>query len=102
MVRKMGNAVLLQLVLACVMPLSLWAKNLVPNPGFETPATGVTPGTTVSYTDYCLGGDSAAADWLVWINSCGTDISTTLVPSTAPSGGSYMLHVVTTGVYNGI
>lgn len=33
--------------------------------GFETPATGVTPGTTVSCTDYRLAGDSDAADWLV-------------------------------------
>jgi len=102
MLRKFRNAVLMQVAVACLMPFPIWAQNLLPNPGFETPATGVTPGTTVTYTNYCLGGDSAAADWLIWINTCGTDISTTLLPSTAPKGGSYMIHVVTNGVNNGI
>lgn len=102
MLRKIANSVLLQVALACLMPLTMSAANLVPNPGFETPATGVTPGTPVSYTDFCEGGTSAAADWLVWVNTCPSDISTTLLPSTAPNGGSYMLHVVTNGAENGI
>ena len=89
-------------VLLCSFPLGLWSQNLLQNPGFEKPANGVPPGTPVAYTDFCAEGDSAAADWTVFVNSCGSEISTTLVPSTAPGGGKYMLHVVTSGAGNGI
>jgi hypothetical protein len=102
MIRKLTNILLLQAVLACLMPLTLSAQNLLHNPGFEKPATGVPPGTPVAYTDYCLGGATAAADWDVWVNTCGTNISTELIPSTLPVGGKYMMHVVTTGTLNGI
>lgn len=101
-VRRIGSAMLAQAALACALPLTIPAQNLLPNPGFEKPAAGVTPGTTVSYTNFCNGGTSAAASWQTWVNTCGTDISTTLVPSTAPKGGSYMMRVVTTGPVNGI
>lgn len=99
---QLGNAVLLQAALACLIPLTTWGQNLVLNPGFEHPAKGVSPGTTVTYTDACMGGTTAAAEWSAWINTCPGDISTTLVPSTAPNGGSYMIHVVTNGIDNGI
>ena len=99
---RIGRVALAHLTLACALPLTMTAQNLVKNPGFENPATGVPPGTTVSYTSFCNAGKSAAAVWLVWVNTCGSDISTTLVPSTALSGGNYMLHVVTTASENGI
>jgi hypothetical protein len=102
MIRKLRNILFVQVALACLMPLTLSAQNLLSNPGFEKPATGVPPGTPVDYTDYCEGGSSAAAAWYVWVNACGTDISTELIPSTLPGGGKYMMHVVTTGTANGI
>jgi hypothetical protein len=102
MLRKVRIILLVQAALACLMPLTLSAQNLLTNPGFEKPAAGVAPGTLVAYTDFCEAGSSAAAVWSVFVNSCGTDISTELVPSTAPEGGKYMIHVVTTGNANGI
>jgi len=93
---------LAQFTVACALPLTMMAGNLVKNAGFEIPATGVPVGTPVSYTGFCNGGTTAAAVWLAWVNTCGSDISTTLVPSTAPSGGNYMLHVVTTAAESGI
>jgi len=106
MFRKIGKAVLAQVTLACALPLAIPAANLLQNPGFEEPAPGVPPGKTVSYTmTSCqtgTGGPSAAAGWGIWVNTCGTEVSTTLVPSTAPNGGNYMLHVVTDGLSNGI
>jgi len=102
MLRKLRNILLALTALSCLMPMTLWAQNLIPNPGFENPAPGVAPGTPVAYTNFCFGGTSAAANWTVWINSCGTNISTELVASTLPGGGKYMMHVVTTGNANGI
>jgi hypothetical protein len=103
MLRKTGNAILAQVVLACLMPLTIWAQNLVPNGGFEIPAPGVPPGTPVSYTNYCGdAGTSAAADWVVSVDVCGGNLTTTLVPSTAPHGGKYMIHIVTDSVNSGI
>jgi|HubBroStandDraft_1064217.scaffolds.fasta_scaffold00330_14 hypothetical protein len=63
MIRKLTNMLLLQAALACLMPLTLSAQNLLHNGGFQKPATGVPPGTVVAYTDYCLGEGTAAADW---------------------------------------
>jgi hypothetical protein len=100
---KTGKAILAQVVLACLMPLTMWAQNLLPNPGFEIPAPGVPPGTPVSYTNYCGGtATSAAADWVVSVDVCGGNLTTTLVPSTAPHGGKYMVHIVTDSVNSGI
>ena len=80
----------------------LAATNLLLNPGFEIPATGVVPPAFVSYTNYCAAGNSAAADWTIYVNECGSDIATQLLPSTLPNGGNYMLHLVTNGGGNGI
>jgi hypothetical protein len=102
MLRKLRNILFAQLVLACLMPLTLSAENLLLNPGFNKPAAGVPPGTIVSLAVCQETGGSAAANWTVWINDCGSDVSTQLIPSAAPSGGSYMVHVVTTGNGNGI
>jgi len=102
MLRRLRTIVFVQAALACLLPLTLCAQNLIPNPGFETPTTGVSPGTPVAYTNFCSAGNSAAAIWTVFVNSCGTNISTTLVPSTLPGGGKYMMHVVTNGNANGI
>jgi hypothetical protein len=82
--------------------ISLPAQNLLLNPGFEIPATGVVPPAWVTYTNHCLGGNSAAADWYIYVNTCGTDIKTQLLPSTLPNGGKYMLHLITNGGENGI
>lgn len=103
MIRKAGKAALAQIVLACFMPLTLLAQNLLPNGGFEKAAPGVPPGTSVIYTNYCgNGASSAAADWMVSIDVCGGNLTSTLVPSTAPSGGKYMMHVVTDSINSGI
>ena len=97
------SILLAQVALACLMSSTLRAQNLIQNPGFETPATGVPPGRAVSVHNACAGaGNSAAADWVVFVNACGTNISTELVPSTLPGGGNYMMHVVTNGADNGI
>jgi hypothetical protein len=90
------------LLFVSLMPMTLHAQNLISNPGFEKPAAGVPPGTPVAFTTCDAVGGSAAANWIVWINDCGTNISTELVPSIAPNGGKYMMHVVTTGNGNGI
>lgn len=102
MLRKLKTILFAQAVMACLMPMTLSAQNLILNPGFEKPAVGVPPGTPVTFATCDAVGGSAAADWVVWINACGSNISTELVPSTAPGGGKYMLHVVTTGNGNGI
>ncbi len=81
------------------------SENLLVNPGFETPASGITPPTSVSFTNFCSAGISAAANWTIFVNSCtpgANDISTQLLPSTAPDGGSLMMHVTTDGAFNGI
>jgi hypothetical protein len=100
--RKLNIILLAQVALACLMPITLSAQNLISNPGFEKPAAGVPPGTPVTFTTCLEDGGSAAADWTVWLNTCDTSISTELIPSTAPSGGKFMLHVVTNGNGNGI
>lgn len=88
---------LLAAVNLCADPM-----NLLLNPGFETPASGVSPGTPVVLTGLDnSGGGSAAADWTIWSNGPG-NISTDLVPSTLPSGGSYMIEVTTTGSDGGL
>jgi hypothetical protein len=102
MLRKLRKILLAQAALACLLPLTLSAQNLLANPGFEKAAKGVAPGTPVAYTDFCEAGGSAAAVWSVFVNSCGTNISTELIPSTLPGGGKYMIHVVTTGNGNGL
>jgi len=99
---KIGRGLLTQVALVCALPLTMAAQNLLPNGGFERRAAGVSPGTPVSYTTCDSYGPSAAAVWTVWLNTCGTEITTTLVPSTAVNGGNYMMHVVTTGANNGL
>lgn len=102
-VRAIGKAVLAQVALACFLPLAVCAQNLLPNPGFEKPAPGVPPGTPVSYINFCGNAvSSAAADWVVSIDVCGGNLTSTLVPSTAPSGGKYMMHIVTDSVNSGV
>lgn len=81
--------------------LSANSVNLLTNPGFETPASGVTPGTAVTDTLNNSRGSTAAADWDVWSNLAGT-ITTTLEPSTLPGGGSFMIEVNTTGSNGGL
>jgi len=88
-----------------VFPASAWSANLLLNGGFNKPAQGVPPGTIVSYSNYCYAGNSAAADWTIFVNSCSAgydDISTVLVPSTLPGSTGYMMHVTTDGNANGI
>ena len=76
--------------------------NLLLNPGFESAASGVAAGTSVVLTGLNdSGGSSAAADWNVWSNGS-ANISTVLMPSTLPAGGSYMLEVTTSGSNGGI
>lgn len=106
MLQTIRQSVLVQAAMACALPLALPvtlpAQNLLPNPGFDTPQAGVTPGTPVSYTGGCGGGFTAAAVWQAWVNTCGSNISTTLEPSKAPGGQQYMMHVVTTGANDGL
>jgi hypothetical protein len=83
-------------------PAGLRSQNLLINGGFNKPAVGVAPGMPVSATECNFpGGESAAANWTVYINGCGT-VTTTLVPSTAPNGGAYMIHVTATDSNAGI
>ena len=104
MLSKMVRTVLLAGML-CSFPLSAWSANLLTNGNFNKPTSGVTPGTTVSFTGCHDAGNSAAAGWLMWLNACDpglNDVSTTLVPTTLPNGTGYMLHVVTDGNANGV
>ena len=107
MLRKITRMVITQAVLLCALSLGLWSQNLLAgrNPDFNNPWPGVPIGTAVSYTNYCYSGNSAAAWWQIWVNSCSPgedDISTVLIPSTLPGSTGYMLHVVTDGDGNGI
>lgn len=105
MLQRLLRTLLAQAILVCVVPLGLWSQNVLSNSGFNTPAAGVPPGTPVSYSNFCYAGNSAAADWSVWVNNCsqgGDDISTVLVPSTLPGTSGYMMHVITDGNANGI
>jgi hypothetical protein len=83
------------------------STNLLTNPGFEILHFGSTPGKPILYPG-CKGpGFSPAGDWTTWMNSCYWDssshtLTTELVPSTAPSGSHYMIHVITDGRDNGI
>jgi hypothetical protein len=100
-IRRIGLAVAL-IGATCLVSTPASANNLLSNPGFETPATGVTPGTPVTYPSLCSGGTSAADTWRVWVNSCNSYMSTDLLPSTLPGGGNYMIEVTTNGYANGI
>lgn len=100
-----NSRIFLLAALLCAFPVSAWSANLLLNGGFNKPAQGVPPGTIVSYNNYCYAGNSAAADWTIFVNSCSTgydDISTVLVPSTLPGNTGYMMHVTTDGNANGI
>lgn len=83
------------------------SANLLTNPGFEILHDGAIPGKPIVYPG-CKGpGFSPAGDWTTWMNSCYWDpsthiLTTELVPSTAPNGSHYMIHVVTDGPSNGI
>ncbi|HXJ94783.1 MAG TPA: PEP-CTERM sorting domain-containing protein [Terriglobia bacterium] len=102
MSRKAIVGLAASILLLAAVNLSADPINLLLNPGFETPASGVTPGTPVNLTGLNnSGGSSAAADWNVWSNGP-ADMSTVLVPSTLPGGGSYMLEVTTTGTNGGL
>jgi hypothetical protein len=94
------------LVASSVAASAAHAGNLLPNGNFQTPAPGVAPGTVVSMTSPPGGSvntpQSAAADWLMFINDTGGNTMTTeLVPSTFPNAppGTLMLHV-TVSTYN--
>jgi hypothetical protein len=79
--------------------------NLLVNPGFDTPAPGVTPPAQTSFSMAGDGGLSAADSWRMWNNTVAqaTDnLTTNLLPSTDPAGGGYMLHVTTAGAENGV
>jgi len=83
------------------------ASNLLTNPGFEILHVGATAGQTMVHPGCNQAGFSPAGDWTTWINSCFLDpsthtLTTELVPSTAPNGSHYMIHVVTDGGRNGI
>jgi hypothetical protein len=71
-------------------------RNLTLNGGFEATSTG-----SSSFNGINSGGHSAAPHWLVWNNTSGLT-TTDLEPSTAPLGGTTMLHVTTNGLNNGI
>lgn len=100
-----AGTLLLAAINLCADPIGLYnadPPNLLSNPGFETPASGVTPGTPVALVGLNNGGGgSAAADWTVWSNGP-ANMSTELVPSTLPAGGSYMIEVTTTGSDGGL
>jgi len=102
MLRRLMQVILAQLVFVCLVPLGLWSQNLLVNGGFNKPAAAVPAGTVVSYTDLCNApGNSAAADWEVYVNGC-ANISTELVPSTLAGTKGYMMHVVVSGGSSGI
>jgi len=95
-----ARAMLAACAIAALAAPAANAANLLPNGNFQTPAPGVAPGTLVSYTSPSGGSvheaQSAAADWLMFINDYGGNTMTTeLVPSTFPSApaGTMMLHV---------
>jgi hypothetical protein len=66
-------------------------SNLLVNGDFEAPAGAPTTLTQVGVT-----GQSAAPGWTTW-NNVAAVTTTEIRPSTAPGGGSQMLHVSTTG-----
>jgi hypothetical protein len=76
------------------------AANLLSNHSFEMvgPAGPVTSATTLVPGG---AGWSAAANWGVFHNTPGTT-RTRLLPSTLPGGGATMIHVLTTGLANGL
>jgi len=83
------------------------ASNLLTNPVFEILHVGATAGQTMVHPGCNQAGFSPAGDWTTWMNSCFLDpsthiLTTELVPSTAPNGSHYMIHVVTDGGRNGI
>lgn len=107
MTRKMIVSLLGTLALLVFsVNLSATSINLLTNAGFETAASGVTPGTAV--TDMLNGalGSTAAADWIVYANvqanNLPSTITTTLLPSTLPGGGQFMIEVNETGTDNGL
>ena len=95
-----GRAMLVASAIATLSAPAVHAGNLLQNGNFQTPAPGIKPGTIVSYTSPSGGSgsepQSAAADWLMFINDFGGNTMTTeLVPSTFPKApaGTMMLHV---------
>jgi len=130
MLRTLRNILLAQVAMACLMFPTLWAApNLIQNPGFETPAPGVPPGTPVAYCssnttsggyvcvapvgDACFfGQNSAAAGWQIWVASCQAHqyLYTELLsygcagcpPPPPGGGGKHMMHVVTNVNASGI
>jgi hypothetical protein len=95
-----GRARLVACGIASLASPAAHAGNLLPNGNFQTPAAGIAPGTIASYTSPSGGSvsepQSAAADWLMFINDTGGNtITTELVASTFPGvpAGTKMLHV---------
>jgi hypothetical protein len=86
--------------IAALAATAAHAGNLLPNGNFQTAAPGIAPGTVVSYTSPPGGSvddpQSAAANWMMFINDTGGNtVTTELVPSTFPQApaGTMMLHV---------
>jgi hypothetical protein len=95
-----GRAMLVASGITSLAAVPAHAANLLPNGDFQTPTPGIAPGTVVSYSSPAGGSvdqpQSAAADWLMYINDYGGNtVTTELVPSTFPHApaGTKMLHV---------
>jgi hypothetical protein len=81
------------------------AGNIVPNPGFETPNPSLgLPNYFTSLTTVAEGVPTSADAWFMKNQLTTTFITTELLPSTDTINppGTYMIHVVTNGTYNGI
>lgn len=75
--------------------------NLLSNPSFEVIGPN---GPSVGWSGPLQGGypQSAAANWYMHNDNFGCNVTTNLVRSNRPGGGSYMMHVVAGGSESGI
>jgi hypothetical protein len=88
------NVLFLATIAACCGPSSVWAGNLLPNGGFDTPTTGLSPlnNYLTSITGAGASGPASAADWTLYNNGDATT-STELLTTTDPNGSGSMIHL---------
>jgi hypothetical protein len=90
------------MALVLIIPTTDAFGELLANPGFDLPNSGLTPPSyPISFTGLFYGGLSSADSWYLWNNASATT-TTALLPSTDPKGGGYMISVATSGDQNGL
>jgi hypothetical protein len=88
-------------IAACCVPSSVWAGNLLQNPGFDTPTPGLSPPNYPTSTSATGTAEPSSAEFWSIFNNFPATTSTELLPTTDPLGSGSMIHVTSVGANGG-